>query len=350
MNVPPGRRRAVIVLLVTGLVAGGCGEDQDASEPPVSPPPAATVTSPLAAARLAPGDESQFSPTYYPDVAVLEPAAGPEWTEERALGRAVELVETRDPARAEEARKLFADPDLEAVVPDPVLRAAAVSLLGTIAEPVIAWLATGGHFRQVELGDPGSGAVARSLADPDGTQRIVVDERLRFEDPGLLSAVLAHEGLHSDGEVSDLEELIALSFQALVHMQQLVADPALGSERTLLAQHLNPWVLARLNTREPGSTDLRLVLSDSSPTIFPGGIDRPHFAALFDPAAEPTPGNALLSDLVKAVVERDAPLPDPLDFSVETVELLDAGQVALGPEELARAAEALGLEPAGAGA
>ncbi len=162
--------------------------------------------------------------------------------------------------------------------------------------------------------------------------------------------MLAHEALHSDGEVSDLEELIALSFQALVHMQQLVADPALGSERTLLAQHLNPWVLARLNTREPGSTDLRLVLPDSSPTIFPGGIDRPYFAALFDPAAQPTPGNALLSDLAKAVVEPDAPLPDPLDFSVETVELLDAGQTALSPEELARAAEALGLEPAGAGA
>ena len=197
------------------------------------------------------------------------------------------------------------------MVPDPVLRAAAVSLLGTIAEPAIAWLATGGHFKRIELGDPGSGAVARSLADPDGTQRIVVDERLRFEDPGLLSAVLAHEALHSDGEVSDLEELIALSFQALVHMQQLVADPALGSERTLLAQHLNPWVLARLNTREPGSTDLRLVLPDSSPTIFPGGIDRPYFAALFDPAAQPTPGNALLSDLAKAVVEPDAPLPDP---------------------------------------
>jgi hypothetical protein len=35
---------------------------------------------------------------------------------------------------------------------------------------------------------------------------------------------------------------------------------------------------------------------------------------------------------------------------VETVELLDAGQTALSPEELARAAEALGLDPAGAGA
>src|SRR5262245_64917912 len=133
-------------------------------------------------------------------------------------------------------------------------------------------------------------------------------------------------------------------------MQLLAADPALGSDRTLLAQQLNPWVLARLNTREPGSTDLRLLLPDDSPTIFPGGIDRPYFAALFDPAAQPTPGNALLSDLVKAVVEPDAPLPDPLDFSVETVELLDAGQTALKPEELARAADALGLESAGAGA
>jgi hypothetical protein len=161
---------------------------------------------------------------------------------------------------------------------------------------------------------------------------------------------LAHEARHADGEVSDLEELGAPSLQALVHMEQLVADPGLGAERTLLAQQLNPWALARLNTREAGSSDLRLVLPDGSPTIFPGGIDRPYFAVLFDPTAPSTPGNALLSDLIAAVAGPDAPLPDPLDFSVETVELLDARQEALTVDELARAADALDLDPVGAGA
>jgi hypothetical protein len=296
-----------------------------------------------------PEDTSLFSPTYYPGVEALAPAEGPDWSDERAVERAVALVEARDPARAAEARELYSDRELAAVAPDPVVRAALVSLLGTIAEPAIGWIAHEGPFTSVELGDPG-GVVARSLADPDGTQRIVLDERLRFEDPGLLSVVLAHEALHADGEVSDLEELVALSFQALVQMQQLLADPALGTGRSLLSQQLNPWVLARLNTREPGSTALRLVLPDGSPTIFPGGIERPYFAALFDPSAEPTPGNALLSDLITAVTGPDGPLPEPLDFSIETVELLDSTQTALTVSELARAAEALGLEAAGAGA
>jgi hypothetical protein len=333
------------------LAAAGCGDDDEAGAPPPAPPATtAAPASPLTSERLVPADTSLFLPTYYPDVEPLPPAAGPEWSEQRALERAVELVEARDPALEAEARALFTGEELVAVAPDPVVRAALVSLLGTIAEPAVDWVAGAGPFTSVELGDPGGGVVARSLAEPDGTQRIVLDERLRFEDPGLLSAVLAHEALHSDGEVSDLEELVALSFQALVQMEQLLADPGLGDERTLLAQQLNPWVLARLNTREPGSTALRLVLADGAPTIFPGGIDRPYFAALFDPSAEPTPGNPLLVDLVAAVAEPDAPTLYPLDFSVETVELLDSAQSALTPKELARAAEALGLEPAGAGA
>jgi hypothetical protein len=350
----PGSRagvRRLAAALLAALAAAACGQSAPETGPPPLPtepaePRPSTQAPSLTAGPLVPTDPSLFSPTFYPDVEELEPASGTAWTETRALGRALELVTARNPDDASEARRLFADAEVVRVAPDPVVRAALVSLLGTIAEPAVDWVAFEGPFSQIELGDPGGGATARSLADPDGTQRIVIDGRFRFEDPGLLSAVLAHEALHADGEVSDLEELVALSFQALVHLEQLLADAAIGAERTLLAQRMDPWVLARLNTRAPGSADLRLVLNDGSQSIFPGGIDRPYFAALFDPGAAPTPGNALLARLAAAVAEPGARAPGAPDFSLETIEFLDGNQGALDADELARAAEALDLRSA----
>jgi hypothetical protein len=219
-----------------------------------------------------------------------------------------------------------------------------VSLLGTIAEPALDWLVRGGRFARIEFGDPEGAAIAKSLTGPDGLQRLVVDRRYRFERPALLSVVLAHEALHSDDRVADLEELVATSFQALVQMQQLLADPTLADERTALAQATNAWVVIRLNTRRIGSPELRLVLDDFGPTVLPGGLERPSFAAFFDPTGQPTPGNRYLTDLVAAVAEPGGELPDSPDFSLETIAFLDENQGALTPAELVRVADSLGLE------
>jgi hypothetical protein len=190
-------------------------------------------------------------------------------------------------------------------------------------------------------------AIAQSLSGPDG-QRVVVAERLRFERPGLLSVVLAHEALHADGEPSDLEELVATALQAIVHLQQLLADPSLATERTELAQSANAWVLIRLNTRDPATGALRLVLDDGGPSVLPGGLDRPYFAAFFDPTAAETPGNAYLAALLAAVGGSVEPPVRP-GFDLATVAFLDANQAALGASDLERAARLLGFEgPSGA--
>ena len=118
-----------------------------------------------------------------------------------------------------------------------------------------------------------------------------------------MSVLLAHEAFHSDGRASDLEELVAVAVQSLVHMQQLLADPEIAQERTELAQSANAWIVIRLNTHRPGSSDLRLVLVDDGPTVLPGGLGQPHFAAFFDPTAAPTPGNRYLREVAEAVAE-----------------------------------------------
>jgi hypothetical protein len=217
-----------------------------------------------------------------------------------------------------------------------------VSLLGTLAEPAVEWLLEGGRFALVDFGELDGPEIAQSLTESDGRQRIVVASRLAHEEPGLLSVVIAHEALHADDRVSDLEELVATALQALVHMQQLLADPALAEEQTELAQSTNAWVLIRFNTRAEGSSTLRLVLPDGGPSVLPGGLERPYFAAFFDPAADPTPGNPYLVALVGAAAVAEP--PPELDFAVDTIELLDTGQAVLNDDELVRIADLLDLE------
>ena len=338
----------LVHLAVALALAAGCGtEAPTGNEPPtVTSVPAGTVPAdPLEAGPFVPARPELFGPPYYPDVPQAPPAGRPEQAPAAdELGqRAEQLVGARDATLVSRARELYADPRLEQLVPHPALRAAVVSLLGTLAEPAIEWLLEGRRFALVDFGELDGPEIAQSQTGADGRQRIVVASRLAFEEPGLLSVVIAHEALHADDRVSDLEELVATALQALVHMQQLLADPALANGLTELSQSTNAWVLIRFNTRAEGSATLRLVLSDGGPSVLPGGLERPHFAAFFDPAADPTPGNPYLAALVGRVAV--AGPPPELDFAVETVELLDAGQAVLSDDELLDVATSLKLEP-----
>lgn len=332
--------RAILTVAVAALVAGCGGAAALPGPAPKATSPAATAEAPLLGGPLAPVDPDLFGPPYYPDAAQLAPAPGPPLTAEEALAEARSLVAARSPELAAEAGRLYGDPRLMERIPDPGLRAAAVSLLGTIAQPALDWLLDG-PFVAVELGSFDGPAIARSFAGADG-QRIVVHERFRAERPGLLSVVLAHEALHADGEASDVEELIATALQALVHLQQLLADPTLAAERTELAQSVDAWTLIRLNTRARGSAELRLVLADGGPSVLPGGLDRPYFAAFFDPGAPATPGNPYLAALLAAVAPDVAVSAAP-GFDIGTVRFLDANQGVLGDGQLARGAALLGL-------
>jgi hypothetical protein len=346
--VAPVSRRGFSLLVMSLVLAAGCGA-QVPAETGSAPETGAseTLTSPLgdlfAAGPVRLLDEDVVGPPYYPDAQAFPPAAEPRVTKNELLREAEALVAARDPSLADTAARRFEDPALVERIPDPGLRAALVSLLGTVASPAVDWLASGPRFTRVEFGPVGDGAIARSVAETGG-QRIVVDSRFRNERPALLSIVLAHEAFHSDGRASDLEELVAVAVQALVHMQQLLADPAIADERTELAQSTNAWVVIRLNTHRTGSSDLRLVLPDDAPSVLPGGLERPHFAAFFDPLADPTPGNRYLQAVAAAVADTGSDPPAALDFDIRAIAFLDTNPGPLTDDELTRVAGYLGLD------
>lgn len=335
--------------LAGAALATGCSGEPAEVEPGTGSLPATEVASPDPAALLEAGpaalaDESLVGPPYYPEAESLVPAADAGRSSGELLGEVLALVGARDSALTVTAAQLLVDDEVRARIPALELRAALASLLGTVAEPAIGWLVRAGPFDRIVFGDPPGDVIARSLSAPDGTQRIVVDRAFRFERPALLSVLLAHEAFHSDGEASDLEELVATSFQALVHLEQLVADPTLAEERTALAQATNAWAVIRLNSRAAGSSDLRLILEENRQTVLPGGLERPHFASFFDPGARPSPGNPYLWALVAAVAEPGTEPPASAAFDLETVSFLDVNQSALSVDELLTAARALGLK------
>ena len=339
-------RPGLPLLVVSLVLAAGCGAK--APEETAAGPEAATETVAVPTGGLfADGpvgllDEDVVGPPYYPEAQAFPPAAGPRASDAELLREAEALVAARDPLLADRVAARFDDPDLVERVPDPALRAALVSLLGTVASDAVDF-ATSPRFTRVEFGPVGAGRIGRSIGEPGG-QRIVIDSRFRNERPALLSVVLAHEAFHADGRASELEELVAVAVQSLVHMEQLLADPALAEEGTELAQSTNAWVVVRLNTHRTGSSDLRLVLLDDGPSVLPGGLGQPHFAAFFDPTAAPTPGNRYLQGVAGAVAEVGASPPAGLDFDIGSIMFLDENQGALTESELERVAGLLGMD------
>ena len=140
------------------------------------------------------------------------------------------------------------------IVPDANLRAAIVSLVGTIADAAPAVFFNGKNvsgkpYLKIEVAEPRPFAV---YADTDitstGRLRIRVREEFQGEDFRALSAILGHEALHQDEENGIYEEMIATALETVIYAQQVDVDNSLVDKRTVLVNALNTKLLAMLNS------------------------------------------------------------------------------------------------------
>ena len=69
------------------------------------------------------------------------------------------------------------------------------------------------------------------------------------ENPFQFSRIMAHEPLHTDPEVADTEEVLALYLDTYIYVEQLVRHPELASAEGELAR--------RANHECPGAAELR---------------------------------------------------------------------------------------------
>jgi hypothetical protein len=214
-----------------------------------------------------------------------------------------------------------------------------MALKGTAGEPAIAGTLEG-TYSTIRFGTPSNPEAVAQVVFQGNTLEIVFNQRFQFEDFRLLSPILAHEALHRDTPVSNKEEAIANSIDALIYGEFLLESPELATSVTELARTQNTQLMARINTRD---AEGKLRLFTSQGNIFPGGNFVPYFAIPFEPLGDDTPGNTVLKGELRKVVP-GSKVPRRPQFNDKTLLLLDKYQRVFTPAEVVQLAEILKLD------
>jgi hypothetical protein len=149
----------------------------------------------------------------------------------------------------------FDDATVASLVPSANLRAAIVSLVGTIAEDAIPSLLDGANdtaqpYTVIDFSNEvsASAPIAETKVNQNGRLRTLIKTSYQGESFIALSATMAHESLHQDAVNSQNEEIFTNVVETLVWAQQLAIDPSPANDGTRLVTDLNANALAFLNS------------------------------------------------------------------------------------------------------
>ena len=293
------------------------------------------------------------------------PAPGKEPSERQVIDVLDEFLEAEfpnDPPIRAKVRALFDDPKAREKVPSPSLRCALVGLWRTSAGPGIEHILSA----KVQSGAPKILSVAfdydgevfskdsEGIASVQGVrgegvakrqQRIFFNPVYRAESPLHFMATMAHEPLHQDGEVTNLEETICTLIDSVISLELLSRHPDLYKKGSSLAERKSRAAMLRLNSGP--ESRLGLYTSATGRPIYPrrGDSAKSFWESREDTSdLEETPGHALLAKYLEPFRYPDNP-PAPADeFSMDLVRWLDKNAASLSPRALLAAARALKLE------
>ncbi len=181
------------------------------------------------------------------------------------------------------ALKQFRDPTLTAIVPSPLLRAALISLTGTVAAPaiqdVLSDLPDGTHrYTSIDFRAPGDTRPTYTTVNNDGHIAIGFERDNTAEPFQVLGVILAHETLHQDTVNGWYEENINNIVMTLVQTQFYHVDPGLAALKTPQLRVYNDQLLGMLNSGRlnfPGvgffaAPQVQTGSSSPRPVIYPG--------------------------------------------------------------------------------
>jgi hypothetical protein len=300
-------------------------------------------------------------------------ADGEEPSESQVVDLLAEFLEAEfpdDAATRAKARALFDDPLAREKIPSPSLRAAVVGLWRTSAGPGI------NHLMH-SVRENGSPKVKSVVFDydrardrfrrlPKGIAEVYADRSSSVEDwqitiyfnpnwrasyPFHFVPTMAHECLHQDTTVTNLEEITCTLIDSIITLELASRHPDFFAERPSFPARTDlPGGKARIAMlRLNGGTGSRLGLF-STPTGGPIVPNDPTPVRSMWEGREnkddlvETPGNPLLAQYLERFRYPENP-PAPADkFSMDLVNWLDQNAASLGPEELLAAARALKLE------
>jgi len=266
---------------------------------------------------------------FYPGGSAMAPDTRPLPTAAEARAQLRTHLRRRFPdsrARRNAGLAVYDGARAEAMIPDPLLRAALAGLTGTVLEPTIDHLLRSGRFHPARIGGLPVTVIARSSLTR-GRQEIIFNRRYAGERFDYLIAVMGHEILHDDAIPGAPEESVAYALTAMTHMQLLSQLPALAYSRTELARWMNTLVLIFVNSREARSPNSE-IYAPSGRGIAPGSsqsqTDLWSFAHAPDISLNrvaPSPGAGPLRKILRNALTRGTSIPRSPGFNRSTAAL-----------------------------
>ena len=284
-------------------------------------------------------------PGLYPEGPPMKLLTKPPPSE--AVVRAQLSAFLKDSAAKAATLKLFDRPDVKTAIADPNLRAAFVSLKGTLAESVIDFFLARKAFAQWAT------VPQRTLIAAPAGNAILFSSRYQSEHFALLIGMFAHEILHHDFSASATEEVLLHAVNNTVHLQLLSRHPELATARTELTRFMNSDVLFFMNSRTPGASRSAIVVPKGRGTAPGSAQSRRDFYAhgkdFSKFGREPSPNDAdpapqVFASVVRKLLAPGVALPKPLTYSKKTVDLFSKmNDTWLSPVDRLRVSVLLGL-------
>lgn len=303
----------------------------------------------LFTSKFQPGDW----PGLYPEGSPMQPAAGAVPSEAQVRSQLATFLGGSSGGAA--TLGLFDRADVKTKLPDPTLRAALLSLRGTVAEPVIEYLLT----RTTDSAPPrfgglGPQALGRSAGAPGQSRtQIILNVRHRSEHFALLGPIFAHEILHHDLQANYPEEVILNALTAVVHMQLVSRHPELATSGTELSRYMNEWVLEFMNSRAPGSSRSAIVVKGGKGVALGSGRNAPDFWTFWTKVyrgqirggtLDTLPAPPVFATVLRKLLASGVAIAKPPRFSRKTAELFSRlNDTWLSPVERVRISVLLGL-------
>lgn len=296
----------------------------------------------------------------YPEGAQLEPAAvaipGVALAEAKVRGDLVRFLRVHFAGNQVEVAKtlaVFDRADVKKKVPDPTLRAALVSLRGTVAEVLVEWFVRSTpSVTTVRFGGAPLGTIA--TVSGYGTLTMLFARRYAGEHFALLSPVFAHEILHHDARVTPTEEVLLHAINAAVYMQLLNRHPELGAGGTELSRLMNDEVLMFVNSRAPGASRSVIIAPTGKGTapgsaksrrdLYGHGADFSIFRNQAPAATDTSPAPSVYPTVLSKLLLPGVALPKPPTYNKKTAELMArSNDTWLSPVDRLRVSVLLGL-------
>jgi len=251
-----------------------------------------------------------------------------------------------DKSQKNAALEKFSAPVSKRIIASGQLRAALLSLLGTVSEHAITAILDGENQTGQPYGKMGfvSGLTTHIVAKGKlqaGQLAIVFNDQFSTEPFPVLSAWIAHEVFHQDLYLGQHEEVLASVADVVTYMQQILVAPSISQYNSDLVRRNNTRMLALLNSGTPGITTLGVKsaqLTDMSVNVLPKSLlkqnsfeDYIRNIYSYSPLTA-TVGNASLNSFLLKLMK--VPSYTHFDFTQATINSIDHRMHVFSTEDL----------------